>query len=337
MQDLLAGLNEPQSQAVAAKPSNLLVLAGAGSGKTRVLVHRIAWLITEYNYSPYSILAVTFTNKAAGEIKGRIEQLLAIPVGGMWVGTFHSIAHRLLRSHYDEAGLAQNFQILDAEDQKRLIKRAMQSLSLDENSWSPREAQWFINKQKDQGLRPNNIPHTADFYTSTMVSIYRAYEDLCSQSNVIDFAEILLRAYELFKNNPTIQQHYQARFKAILVDEFQDTNKVQYQWLRLLACPDNHTMIVGDDDQSIYGWRGARIENIKKLNIEFSKEADEKGQLYGAISKKEILNFLKDNEVKIHSDYIVLSEKIRSIGEHEIIVNPYTDIQETIIITVLKN
>lgn len=267
--DLLQGLNEPQKQAVSAEPGNMLVLAGAGSGKTRVLVHRIAWLIREEGYSPFSILAVTFTNKAAAEIKGRIEALLQIPVGGMWVGTFHSIAHRLLRAHYQEVGLDQNFQILDSEDQKRLIKRAIQSLSLDDNTWSPREAQWFINNKKDKGLRPNAIADTADFHTQTMVSIYRAYEDMCQKSSLVDFAEILLRSYELFRDNEVIKRHYQDRFKSILVDEFQDTNTVQYKWLKQLATEQNHTMIVGDDDQSIYGWRGAKIENIKKFSKDF--------------------------------------------------------------------
>ncbi|NQY43881.1 MAG: UvrD-helicase domain-containing protein, partial [Legionellales bacterium] len=232
---LLNDLNEQQCLAVSAKPNNMLVLAGAGSGKTRVLVHRIAWLIHHENYSPYSILAVTFTNKAAGEIRGRIESLLQITTSGMWVGTFHSIAHRLLRSHYSEAGLEQNFQILDSEDQKRLVKRAIQSLNLDDNTWSPKEAQWFINNKKDKGIRPEDILVNADYHTQTMANIYTAYEDLCKQSNLIDFAEILLRAYELWLKNPEVLQNYQNRFKAILVDEFQDTNTVQYKWLKLLA------------------------------------------------------------------------------------------------------
>ncbi len=266
---LLNDLNEHQSIAVSAKPGNMLVLAGAGSGKTKVLVHRIAWLIHQENYSPYSILAVTFTNKAAGEIRGRIESLLRMSTAGMWVGTFHSIAHRLLRAHYLEAGLEQNFQILDSEDQKRLIKRAIQSLNLDDNTWAPKEAQWFINNKKDKGIRPEKIATNADFHTQTMANIYNAYEGLCRQSNLIDFAEILLRAYELLLKNPETLQHYQTRFKSILVDEFQDTNTIQYRWLKLLAHEQNHMVIVGDDDQSIYGWRGAKIENIKKFSKDF--------------------------------------------------------------------
>lgn len=267
--NLLANLNEPQQQAVSSQPCNMLVLAGAGSGKTRVLVHRMVWLMQELHYSPSNILAVTFTNKAAGEIKARIEGMLQLPSSSMWIGTFHSIGHRLLRTHYQAAGLDQQFQILDSEDQKRLIRRVISALELDENTWSSREVQWFINNKKDKGLRPSQITGQLDFHTQTMLKIYTAYETLCQQSNLIDFNEILLRSYELLKNNPEILQHYQQRFKAILVDEFQDTNTIQYNWLKLLSVKDNHVTIVGDDDQSIYGWRGARIENIKKFSKDF--------------------------------------------------------------------
>ena len=266
---LLDSLNEPQRQAVAAPANNLLVLAGAGSGKTRVLVHRIAWLMQIENISAYSILAVTFTNKSAREMRHRIEDLLGQSLGGMWVGTFHGLAHRLLRAHYKEAKLPENFHILDSDDQLRLIKRLCKNLGLDDERWPPRQCQWFINSQKDEGLRPQHIEHFGDEYTRTMITLYTAYEDACQRGGMIDFGEILLRAHELWLNNPQILEHYQRRFKHILVDEFQDTNSVQYAWLRVLAGSGNHLMVVGDDDQSIYGWRGAKIENIQRFNTDF--------------------------------------------------------------------
>ncbi|MEZ5526282.1 MAG: DNA helicase II [Gammaproteobacteria bacterium] len=266
---LLDSLNEPQRQAVAAPASNLLVLAGAGSGKTRVLVHRIAWLMQIEGVSPFSILAVTFTNKAAREMRQRIEQLLEQPLGGMWVGTFHGLAHRLLRMHWREANLPENFHILDSDDQLRLIKRLCKNLGLDEERWPPRQCQWYINSQKDEGLRAAHIEHFGDEYTRRMIELYAAYEDACQRGGMVDFGEILLRAHELWLNNPQLLDHYQRRFKHILVDEFQDTNAVQYAWLRVLAGPQNHLMVVGDDDQSIYGWRGAKIENIQRFNQDF--------------------------------------------------------------------
>ena len=266
---LLDPLNEPQRQAVAAPSGSALVLAGAGSGKTRVLTHRIAWLIQTQGFSPYSILAVTFTNKAAAEMRGRIEELLTIPARGMWVGTFHGIAHRLLRAHYQNAGLPQNFQILDGDDQLRLVKRVMVSLEVDEKKWPARQAQWWINGQKDEGLRPASIEDYGDLYIKTHLEIYRAYEEACQRGGMVDFAELLLRAHELWLNNPSILKHYQDRFSALLVDEFQDTNAIQYAWLRVLAGDKDNLMVVGDDDQSIYGWRGAKIENIQQFTRDF--------------------------------------------------------------------
>jgi DNA helicase-2/ATP-dependent DNA helicase PcrA len=267
---LLDSLNERQREAVAAPPGSSLILAGAGSGKTRVLIHRIAWLIQREQLSPYSILAVTFTNKAAAEMRGRLEQLLAIPARGMWVGTFHGIANRLLRAHHREAGLPQNFQILDADDQLRVVKRVMISLDVDEKKWPARQAQWWINGQKDEGLRPSSIEDYGDLYLKTHVAIYRAYEEACRRGGMVDFAELLLRAHELWLKNPVILKHYQDRFAALLVDEFQDTNTIQYAWLRVLAGNRDNLMVVGDDDQSIYGWRGAKIENIQQFTKDFS-------------------------------------------------------------------
>ncbi len=266
---ILDELNEAQRQAVTAPPGHLLILAGAGSGKTRVLVHRIAWLIQTQNVSPHSILAVTFTNKAAHEMRGRLESLLNLPASKMWVGTFHGLAHRLLRLHWQEAGLPQSFQILDSDDQYRLVRRVMNSLNLAETQWPPKQAQWFINAQKDEGRHPHQVQDTGDFHQKTMIRIYQAYEEACARSGAIDFAELLLRAYELWQKNPDIHAHYQKRFPHVLVDEFQDTNTIQYAWLRLLIGEHNHLMIVGDDDQSIYGWRGAKIENIQRFNKDF--------------------------------------------------------------------
>lgn len=267
---ILDSLNDEQRNAVANPAQHLLVLAGAGSGKTRVLVHRIAWLLEAEQASPFSILAVTFTNKAAREMRGRIEALMGHSFAGMWVGTFHGLAHRLLRSHWQEAGLAEDFQILDSDDQLRLIKRINRSLKIDEDKWPAKQCQWYINSQKDEGLRSGNIDHFEDDYTKTMLEVYKAYEEACDRGGMIDFGEILLRAHELWLKNPQVLEHYQRRFKHILVDEFQDTNSIQYAWLRVLAGTQNQLMVVGDDDQSIYGWRGAKIENIQQFNVDFS-------------------------------------------------------------------
>ena len=269
--DLLSPLNDAQREAVAADSTNLLVLAGAGSGKTRVLVHRIAWLIRAEGLSPHAILAVTFTNKAAREMRSRIEQMLQIPVHGMWVGTFHGLAHRLLKMHWQDAGLPQNFQILDSDDQLRLVKRVCRELELDEARWPPRQAQWYINGQKDEGLRAAHIePPPGDLFAQTMLRIYRTYEVACERGGLVDFAELLLRAHELWLKKPAVLAHYQGRFRQILVDEFQDTNTIQYAWLRVLAGGSVPVVAVGDDDQSIYGWRGARIENIQRFSDDFA-------------------------------------------------------------------
>ncbi|TBU99155.1 DNA helicase II [Stutzerimonas kirkiae] len=267
---LLNSLNDAQRQAVTAPLGRQLVLAGAGSGKTRVLVHRIAWLHQVEQASLHSILAVTFTNKAAAEMRQRLEQLLQVNPQRMWVGTFHGLAHRLLRAHWQEAGLAQNFQILDSDDQQRLVKRVIRELGLDDNKWPARQAQWFINGQKDEGHRPQNIQASGDLFLATMRSIYEAYEAACARAGVIDFSELLLRALELWRDHPGLLAHYQRRFRHMLVDEFQDTNAVQYAWLRFLAAGGDSLMVVGDDDQSIYGWRGARVENLHQFSADFS-------------------------------------------------------------------
>ena len=269
--EILSPLNEAQRDAVAAENQNMLVLAGAGSGKTRVLVHRIAWLIKAENFSPWSILAVTFTNKAAREMRNRIEEMLQIPSHGMWVGTFHGLAHRLLKAHWREAGLPQNFQILDSDDQLRLVKRVCRELGMDESRWPPKQAMWYINSQKDEGLRSAHVEAPpGDLFAQTMLQVYRAYELACERSGMVDFAELLLRAHELWLKSPQVLQHYQGRFRQILVDEFQDTNTVQYAWLRVLAGAQIPVVAVGDDDQSIYGWRGAKIENIQRFTEDFS-------------------------------------------------------------------
>ncbi len=266
---ILDNLNEAQRETVSAPVGSLLVLAGAGSGKTRVLVHRIAWLIQVEGATPWSVLAVTFTNKAAREMRERIEHILDRPVGGMWVGTFHGLAHRLLRAHWQEAGLPKNFQILDSDDQLRMVKRTLRSMNLDEARWPARQAQWFINGQKDEGHRAEHLDDGGDLFQRTMISIYQAYQDACGRGGMVDFAELLLRAHELLRDRPDIQHHYRTRFHHILVDEFQDTNAIQYAWLRLLAGEKGKLFVVGDDDQSIYGWRGARVENIQSLQADF--------------------------------------------------------------------
>ncbi len=266
---LLHDLNEAQRQAVTAIPEHRLVLAGAGSGKTRVLVHRIAWLQQVENISPFNIFAVTFTNKAAAEMRQRVEKLQGRPVNGMWVGTFHGLSHRLLRSHWQEAGLPQTFQIIDADDQYRMVRRILKNLALDESRWPPKQAQAFINARKDEGKRPAHIDTGNNPLYTQLVRIYTAYETACERAGVIDFAELLLRTLELIRDNDSLRQHYQHRFRHILVDEFQDTNTIQYALIRLLAGDCNKVFIVGDDDQAIYGWRGAKVENIQAFQRHF--------------------------------------------------------------------
>lgn len=267
---LLDGLNDAQREAVAAPMHNVLVLAGAGSGKTRVLVHRIAWLMQIEGISPNSIMAVTFTNKAAREMRGRIEELLHISGRGMWFGTFHGIAHRFLRAHYREADLPENFQILDSDDQLRIIKRLMRELNVDETRLPPRQVQGFINSRKDEGVRAKHLPPAKNPFDKKLAELYLSYEAQCQLSGLVDFGELLLRSHEIWLNNPSLLAHYQDRFSYLLVDEFQDTNTVQYAWLRVLAGDRIPIMVVGDDDQSIYGWRGAKIENIQQFEKDFS-------------------------------------------------------------------
>ena len=264
-QTIIDSLNEAQRQAVTSDTRQMLILAGAGSGKTRVLVHRIAWCLETGMASPHGILAVTFTNKAAAEMRGRIESLLGRPVGGMWVGTFHGIAHRLLRTHWREANLPQQFSIIDSDDQLRIVRRTLRAMGVDENEWPAKECQWFIGAQKDEGLRPDHIDDGGDPGLRTMIEIYRAYEETCQRSGLVDFAELLLRAHELWRDTPALLRHYQERFFHVLVDEFQDTNGIQYAWLRQLVGDDGNLFVVGDDDQSIYSWRGAQVENMQRF------------------------------------------------------------------------
>ena len=267
---LIDPLNERQREAVSADPGPILVLAGAGSGKTRVLTHRVAWVCEVAGLSPFSVLAVTFTNKAANEMRARVEELLGISAAAMWVGTFHGLAHRMLRLHWEAAGLPQGFQILDSDDQLRMVRRVIRQLELDEARWPPKQAQWFINHNKDEGMRPSHIDPGQDPIQQQLLEIYRLYEDHCQRNGVVDFAELLLRTLELIRDDEELRGHYQRRFQHILVDEFQDTNAIQYAWLRLMAGSETPVFVVGDDDQSIYGWRGARIENIHHFEKDFA-------------------------------------------------------------------
>ena len=266
---LLDPLNDAQRAAVTAPLGPMLVLAGAGSGKTRVLTHRVAWLIQVEGAAPQSVLAVTFTNKAAGEMRGRIEQLLGMPGPALWVGTFHGIAHRLLRIHWREANLPQSFQILDSEDQTRLIRKVLKAQDLDETRWIPREIQWFINSNKDEGRRPPVLKDGGDSTRRQFIKLYAAYEAACAQAGVVDFAELLLRAFELWRDQPEVLAHYRRRFRHVMIDEFQDTNAIQYAWMRLLVGSEGFPFAVFDDDQSIYRWRGARVENVQQFRSDF--------------------------------------------------------------------
>ena len=265
---ILNSLNDAQQQAVSAPLGHQLILAGAGSGKTRVLTSRIAWLVDVEKISPHNILAVTFTNKAAHEMRGRVEKLLNVPARTLWIGTFHGLSHRMLRAHYAEANLPQHFQILDSDDQYRMIRRVIQALSLDEDRFPPKEAQWFINGQKEEAKDPHQVTQR-DYKDQTLIKIYASYQEACQRAGVIDFTDLLLKTYKLFHAHPEILALYQERFRCLLVDEFQDTNTIQYAWLKLLAGTKNSVMIVGDDDQSIYGWRGARIENLQHFSRDF--------------------------------------------------------------------
>ena len=269
---LLSGLNPPQLQAVTLPLQSALVLAGAGSGKTRVLTTRIAYLISTGAVSPHGILAVTFTNKAAKEMVTRLSAMLPINMRGLWIGTFHGLCNRLLRAHYREANLPQTFQILDSGDQLAAIKRVMKQLNVDDEKYPPREIQNFISGSKEQGLRANEV-EAYDPYTRRKVEVYAEYDAQCQKEGVVDFSELLLRCYELLSRNQSLREHYQERFKHILVDEFQDTNPLQYQWLKLLAGGHNSLFAVGDDDQSIYAFRGADVGNMQELLRDFHVEA----------------------------------------------------------------
>ncbi|HEX6570713.1 MAG TPA: UvrD-helicase domain-containing protein, partial [Steroidobacteraceae bacterium] len=266
---ILAPLNDAQRQAVTAPLKPTLVLAGAGSGKTRVLTHRVEWLVQVEGVSPHGILAVTFTNKAAAEMRHRIEQQLGLPSAPLWIGTFHGVCHRLLRMHWREAGLPQGFQILDGEDQQRLVKKVVRGLNLDDTRWVPREVAWFINAQKDEGLRPRHLKDEGDPTRRQMIKLYEAYEEACRRNGVVDFAELLLRSFEILKSAPGLGDHYRSRFRHVLVDEFQDTNTIQYEWMKVLVGSVSVPYVVGDDDQSIYRWRGARVENLQQYRKDF--------------------------------------------------------------------
>ena len=268
--NILNDLNDAQRQAVTSESQKLLVLAGAGSGKTKVLVHRIAWLIEALSNSTHSILAVTFTNKAASEMTGRIESILNQPIPEMWCGTFHSISNKLLRRHYTEAGLEKDFSILDSDDQLRVIKRILKELELDDDQWQPEKVRWQINNWKDDALRPEDIDDKGDFNLEMLKRIYAQYEAYMKRENLLDFAELILRSYELIRDNTDIRKLYQNKFRNVLIDEFQDTNAIQFKWIKNLVGEKSTLTAVGDDDQSIYGWRGAKIENINK----FAKEKE---------------------------------------------------------------
>ena len=268
--DIIDPLNDAQRAAVTAPDRPTLVLAGAGSGKTRVLVHRIAWVIRVNGVAAQHVLAVTFTNKAAAEMRERIERLLGFPTRSLWIGTFHGLAHRLLRIHSEEAGLAEGFQIMDSDDQLRMIRRMLRALELDENEWVPKEIQWFINAQKDEGLRPPDVKDEGNAGRRQMIDLYARYEKHCADASVVDFGELLLRSVELLRDNLELLRQYRERFKHVLVDEFQDTNAIQYRWLRQIVGPSGVPFVVGDDDQSIYRWRGARVENLQRFQQDFA-------------------------------------------------------------------
>jgi DNA helicase-2/ATP-dependent DNA helicase PcrA len=263
---LLDHLNPAQRDAVSAAQGHYLVLAGAGSGKTRVLTHRIAWLNEVFGVPTHGILAVTFTNKAAGEMRARADVQLRNGSRGMWIGTFHGLAHRLLRLHWQEAKLPETFQVLDSDDQQRLVKRVVQAMELDEGKFPPKQLAWWINEQKDEGRRPEHIqPAPNDEWLDIRCQVYAGYQERCDRAGLVDFAELLLRAHELLRDTPALLAHYRTRFREILVDEFQDTNAIQYAFVRVLAGDTGHVFVVGDDDQSIYGWRGAKVENMQQF------------------------------------------------------------------------
>ena len=268
MPSLLDALNPEQLQAVTLPNQHALILAGAGSGKTRVLTTRIAWLIQTGAVNPAGVLAVTFTNKAAKEMLTRVSAMLPISTRGMWIGTFHGLCNRMLRAHHRDAGLPQSFQILDSQDQAATVKRVLKSLNVDEDRFQPKQVQWFINDQKEEGLRPKDVIPGHDEFSRRAIELYAAYDEQCQKEGVVDFPELLLRSYELLARNEVLRTHYQARFRHVLVDEFQDTNRLQYRWLKLLVGRGNAMFAVGDDDQSIYGFRHANVGNMADFERE---------------------------------------------------------------------
>jgi DNA helicase-2/ATP-dependent DNA helicase PcrA len=322
--ELLDSLNDKQRDVVAAPKQNMLILAGAGSGKTRVLVQRIAWLMQVEGVSSHSILAVTFTNKAAAEMRARVEQVTNGNTHGMWIGTFHGLAHRLLRMHFQEANLPQSFQVLDSDDQLRLIKRIVRSLELDEKKWPPKQFVWYINGKKDEGLRPQHIDAQFDPTEELFVKVYKAYQETCDRSGLVDFAELLLRAHELWLKNPALLDHYQQRFGHILVDEFQDTNAIQYAWLTMLGKARSKVMIVGDDDQSIYGWRGAKIENIER----FLKEYEDAKTIRLEQNYRSTANILKSANQLICNNTNRMGKELWTDGEAGEKISIYTAFNE---------
>ena len=266
---ILENLNDAQRNAVTSEKQHLLVLAGAGSGKTRVLVHKIAWEVEALGTNSSAIMAVTFTNKAANEMRSRIESLLKGPILDSWVGTFHGLSHRLLKRFHKEAGLSSGFTIIDSDDQLRIIKRTSKELNLDEATWPSRQSQWQINAWKDEGLRSINVDNKGDFYTETVNKIYKEYEEVCKRDDLLDFGELLLKSYETLVSSTSVKTFFQTRFKSILIDEFQDTNTIQYKWLQEIASKKTNITAVGDDDQSIYGWRGAKVEHVNSFTEDF--------------------------------------------------------------------
>ena len=266
---ILDKLNDDQRDAVTSEKQHLLVLAGAGSGKTRVLVHKIAWQVEAIGINPSAIMAVTFTNKAANEMRSRIESLLKAPMLDSWVGTFHGLSHKLLKRFHKEAGLSSGFTIIDSDDQLRIIKRISKEIGLDDATWPARQSQWQINKWKDDGLRSNDIKVDGDFYTETVNKIYKGYEDISQRDHLVDFGELLLKSYETLVNSKSVKTFFQTRFKSVLIDEFQDTNTIQYKWLQEIASDKCYVTAVGDDDQSIYGWRGAKVEHVNSFTEDF--------------------------------------------------------------------
>jgi ATP-dependent DNA helicase UvrD/PcrA len=316
---ILNPLNEAQRAAVTAPLGPVLVLAGAGSGKTRVLTHRIVWVIQAEGASPHGILAVTFTNKAAGEMRGRVEQLLGIPGGGLWIGTFHGIAHRLLRMHWREARLPQGFQILDSEDQQRLIKKLIKAQNLDEARWIPREVQWFINSNKDEGRRPQDLKDGNDPTRHQFIKLYREYEEACGRAGVVDFAELLLRAFELWRDNPELLAHYRRRFRHVLIDEFQDTNAIQYNWIKLLVGSEGYPFAVGDDDQCLAPGTLVTMGDGSKKPIEAVRPGEQVMSSYGCgdFRPAEVTEkFARKRRCRIVRLHLQSGKTIRSTPEH---------------------